>query len=45
MKCYGAMPPASRNHYIPTAGNTPAPTAASSLERPAAIDAKNRRRS
>src|SRR5712691_9430982 len=44
-KCDGAMPPASRNHRTPTAGDTPAPTAASSLERPAAIAAQNRRRS
>src|SRR2546425_7001480 len=39
-----AMPPASRNHRVPTAGDTPAPPAASSLERPAAIAAQNRRR-
>jgi len=39
------MPPASRNHRAPTAGDTPAPAAASSLDRPAAIDAQNRRRS
>src|SRR5687768_16122293 len=38
------MPPASRNHRAPTAGDTPAPAAASSLERPAAIAAQNRRR-
>src|SRR5882724_4162852 len=43
-KCDGAMPPASRNHRTPTAGDTPALTAASSLERPAAIAAQNRRR-
>jgi putative transposase len=39
------MPPASRNHRTPTTGDTPALTAASSLERPAAIAAQNRRRS
>ena len=39
------MPPASRNHRTPTTGDTPALTAASSLERPAAIPAQNRRRS
>jgi hypothetical protein len=41
----GGMPPASRNHRVPTTGDTPASTAASSLGRPAAIDAQNRRRS
>jgi hypothetical protein len=45
MRCDAAMPPASRNHRVPTAGDTPASTAASSLERPAAIVAQNRRRS
>src|SRR3954470_14877495 len=35
------MPPALRNHRAPTAGDTPAPTAASSLERPAAINTQN----
>src|SRR3954451_21710919 len=39
------MPPASRNHRTPTTGDTPASTAASSLERPAEIAAQNRRRS
>src|SRR5215210_2812308 len=39
------MPPAFRNHLVPTAGNTPASTAASSLARPDAIAAQNRRRS
>jgi hypothetical protein len=39
------MPPASRNHRVPTTGDTPASTAASSLDKPAAIDAQNRRRS
>jgi hypothetical protein len=44
LRCDAAMPPASRNHRVPTAGDTPAPAAASSLERPAAIAAQNRRR-
>src|SRR3954452_13411199 len=35
------MPPALRNQRAPTAGDTPAPTAASSLERPAAINTQN----
>ena len=39
----GGMPPASRNHRVPTACDTPAPTAASSLDRPAAIDCQNPR--
>src|SRR5215472_12692129 len=39
------MPPAFRNHLVPTACGTPAPTAASSLAMPAAIAAQNRRRS
>jgi hypothetical protein len=38
------MPPASRNQRAPTAGDTPAPTAASSLDWPAAIAAQNRSR-
>src|SRR3954464_4719807 len=41
----GGMPPALRNQRAPTAGETPAPTAASSLERPAAINTQNRCRS
>src|SRR4051794_18792154 len=41
----GGMPPASRNQRTPTAGDTPTPTAASSLDRPAAIAVQNRRRS
>src|SRR5215212_2833589 len=41
----GGMPPASRNHRVPTAGDTPARRAASSLAKPAAIAAQNRRRS
>jgi putative transposase len=36
------MPPASRNHRVPTAGDTPALTAASSLECPVAIATQNR---
>ena len=39
------MPPASRNHRAPTAGDTPARSAASSLDCPAAIAVQNRRRS
>src|SRR4051812_46955000 len=39
------MPPASRNQRAPRAGATPTPAAASSLERPAAIDTQNWRRS
>src|SRR5215207_8116537 len=39
------MPPAFRNHLVPTAGDTSASTAASSLAMPAAIAAQNRRRS
>src|ERR1700731_2809555 len=35
------MPPALRNHRTPTAGETPASTAASSLERPEAIAVQN----
>jgi hypothetical protein len=41
----GGMPPASRNHRVPTAGDTPASTAASSLGSPRAIAAQNRCRS
>src|SRR3954465_10162613 len=37
----GGMPPALRNQRAPTAGDTPASTAASSLERPAAMAAQN----
>src|SRR6266446_5431491 len=43
IRCDAAMPPASRNHRVPTAGDTPALTAASSLECPVAIAAQNRR--
>ena len=39
------MPPAFRNHRVPTACDTPTPAAASSLAAPAAIAAQNRRRS
>ena len=39
------MPPAFRNHLVPTACDTPASTAASSLAMLAAIPAQNRRRS
>src|SRR4051794_22305790 len=39
------MPAALRNQRAPTAGDTPAPTAASSLEHPAAMAAQNRWRS
>jgi hypothetical protein len=39
------MPPASRNQRVPTGGDTPAPIAASSLDRPAAITAQKRSRS
>src|ERR1700674_2012103 len=39
------MPPASRNQRVPTGGDTPAPIAASSLDRPAAINAQKRSRS
>src|SRR3954463_5794383 len=41
----GGMPPASRNHRAPPADDPPTPTAASSLDRPAAIAVQNRRRS
>src|SRR5258708_657655 len=41
----GGMPPAFRNHLVPTACDTPASTAASSLATPTAIAAQNRRRS
>src|SRR4029453_6503585 len=43
MRCDAAMPPASRNHRAPTAGDTPALIAAASLEGPIAIAAQNRR--
>ena len=39
------MPPAFRNQRVPTGGDTPAPIAASSLDRPAAINAQKRSRS
>jgi hypothetical protein len=41
----GGMPPAFRNHLAPTACGTPAPIAASSLDRPAATNSQNCRRS
>src|SRR5438445_727372 len=43
LRCDAAMPPASRTHRVPTAGDTPASAAASSLGRPAAIATQNRR--
>jgi len=43
VRCDGRMPPASRNHRPPTAGETPTLTAASSLELPVAIAAQNNR--
>ena len=36
------MPPLSRNHRVPTAGDTPATTPASSLDTPSAIASQNR---
>src|SRR5215211_7942196 len=39
------MPPPSRNHRTPTAGDTPATTPACSLENPPAIASQNRCRS
>ena len=39
----GGIPPAFRNHLVPTACGTPAPIAASSLDKPVAIPAQNRR--
>src|SRR3984893_8992001 len=39
------LPPAFRNHLVPTAAATPASSAASSLSKPTAIAAQNRRRS
>src|SRR4029450_8226187 len=44
-RCDGGMPPCSRNHFVPTACDTPAICAASSLEHPAAIACQNGRRS
>ena len=43
-RCDGAIPPASRNHRAPTGGETPTSIAASSLDRPSAMNAQNRRR-
>jgi len=44
-RCDGGIPPHSRNHLVPTACDTPASWAASSLEHPAAIACQNHRRS
>lgn len=44
-RCDGGIPPHSRNHLVPTACDTPASLAASSLEQPAAIASQNARRS
>jgi putative transposase len=43
-RCDGGMPPASRNHLVPTAGDIPASAAASSLARPRAMADQNSRR-
>ncbi|TCP99706.1 hypothetical protein C8J34_1413 [Rhizobium sp. PP-F2F-G36] len=43
-RCVGGMPPELRNHRIPTGPETPASTAASSLDRPAATPCQNRHR-
>lgn len=40
----GAIPQVTRNHRDPTGCDTPTSIAASSLDRPAAINAQNRRR-
>ena len=42
-RCDGAMPPASRNQRNPTGCDTPTSIAASSLDKPLAINAQNRR--
>ena len=39
----GGMPPLSRNHFVPTGPDTPAASAASSLDNPQAIASQNRR--
>src|SRR4029453_8469938 len=44
-RCDGGMPPCSRNHLVPTACDTPAICAASSLEHPPPIASQNGRRS
>ena len=44
-RCDGGIPPHCRNHLVPTACDTPASWAASSLEHPAAIAFQNGRRS
>lgn len=41
----GGSPPACRNHLVPTACDTPATAAASSLDTPPAIASQNRTRS
>ena len=43
-RCVGGMPPELRNHRFPTGAETPASTAASSLDKPAAISRQNRHR-
>src|SRR5690606_21475577 len=44
-KSSGGIPPASRNHLVPTAADTPASPAASSDDNPRAIPSQNRTRS
>ena len=44
-RCEGGMPPASRNHRVPTGCEIPVSTAASSLDKPEAIRDQKRRRS
>ena len=44
-KVSGSIPPASRNHLVPTADDTPAAAAALSLDNPRAIASQNRTRS
>ena len=43
-RCDGAIPPASRNQRNPTGCDVPTSTAASSLDKPSAMNAQNRRR-
>src|SRR5690606_19394077 len=43
-RCVGGMPPELRNHRFPTGPETPASTAASSLDKPAATSCQNRHR-
>jgi len=40
-RCVGGIPPELRNHRVPTGGETPAATAAPSLDSPAAISREN----